>query len=103
MAFTPGDGGGSDSEIQVYWRNLSDEIVVSKYVGDWTPPTKVVGGFGSGFQFSLVQWKEQQGQWRRFMLYYQNHENLVLEHCSDDGGKTWYQSRSVRIGGIRIN
>jgi len=36
VAFTLGGGGGP--QIQVYWRNISDEIVVSKHAGHWTPP-----------------------------------------------------------------
>jgi len=93
VAFALDDGG---TEIQAYWRNLQDEIVVKKWTGSgWGLVTEVVGGIGSGFQFTLMQWE----QGKHLRLYYQNHTNVVLEHCSDNGGDTWY-SGSLQVGGI---
>jgi len=93
VAFTLDDGG---TEIQAYWRNLQDEIVVNKWTGSgWGLVTKVVGGIGSGFQFTLFQWERG----KHLRLYYQNHTNVVLEHCTDDGADTWY-SGSLQVGGI---
>ena len=69
----------------MYWLALADEIVVSKHDQHWGPATKVIGGIEPGFRFSLVQWE----QGKHIRLYYQNCTNLVLEHCSDDGGETW--------------
>ena len=88
VAFVPS---GGNPQLQVYWRDFPDEIVVSKHIGHWRPATKVIGGIGPGFQFALLQW--EQGKYTR--LYYQNHTNLVLEHCSDDGGETWFQGCGV--------
>ena len=69
----------------MYWRDLPDEIIVSKHNRHWRPATKVIGGIEPGFQFSVAQWE----QGKHLRLYYQNHTNLVFEHCSDDGGETW--------------
>ena len=84
------------TQIQVYWRNLQDEIVVNKLsASGWGPVTEVVGGVGSGFRFALTQWERG----KHLRLYYQNHTNVVLEHCSDDRGETWF-SGSLQVGGI---
>ena len=88
--------GGGNVQLQVYWRDFPDDIVVSKHIGHWRPATKVIGGIEPGFQFTLLQW--EQGKHTR--LYYQNHANLVLEHCSDDGGMTWFPG--AQLGGIGI-
>ena len=83
-------------QIQVYWRNLQDEIVANKYIGSWGPVARVLGGTRSGFQFALLQWK----QGKHIRLYYQSwHANVVLEHCSDNGGKTWFKG-SLEVGGV---
>jgi len=80
--------------LQVYWRNLHDEIIVKQNAGSWGPTTKVVGGIGSGFQFTLLHWKKG----KHLRLYYQNSANVVLEHCSDDNGQTWFPG--WKVGGI---
>ena len=79
------DNGGT--QVQVYWRNLQGEIVTNKHTGSWGATTKVIGGIGLGFQFTLLQWE----QGRHLRLYYQNPAGAVLEHGSDNSGETWYQ------------
>ena len=83
-------------QLQVFWRNLQGEIVVSKNAGSWEPATGVLAGIPSGFHFSALQWKH--GKYLR--LYYQNEAGLVLEHYSDNGGVSWNQG-ALRAGGIR--
>lgn len=104
-AFTPGTtvagrspisavafGGGW---IQVYWRNIQGDILVSKDTGSWGLATKVLGGFGSGFQFAVVQWEK--GAYVR--LYYQDNAGLVREYCGNDNGGSW-SSGELQVGGI---
>ena len=84
-----------DVQLQVFWRNLEGEIVVSKNTGSqWGPTTRVLASIAPGFQFSVLQWEE--GKYLR--LYYQNEAGLVLEHYSDNGGLSWNRG-ALQVGG----
>ena len=91
VAYASGD---DSAQIQVYWRNLQEEIVFSKFAGGWGATTKVVGGIGSCLWLALLQWEK--GTFLR--LYHQNRAGVVVEHCSDNGGKTWVPG--WQVGGV---
>ena len=83
-----------NGEIQVYWRDLEGEIVVSKNSGSWVPTAKVLEGLPLGFQFAVIRW----GKGRGLRLYYQDEAGIVHERCSDNGGESWFQG-SLEVGG----
>jgi hypothetical protein len=78
----------------VYWRNLQGEIVANKYSGSWGPVTKIVEGIASDSQFTVLEWELG----KHLRLYYQNHANVLFEHCSDDGGETWSSGALLTAG-----
>lgn len=83
MVSTRADGG---PHIQVYWRNFQGDIVASHHAGSWGAPTKVIGGIESGFRFTVLQW----GSGKIYRVYYHTRGSVVREHCSNDGGETWF-------------
>lgn len=84
---------GDTVEIQVYWRNLQDEIVLNKYAGFWGDTIKVVEGITSGLGFSIMGLNRGEPR-----VYYQNGAGLVCEHCSNDGGQTWFPGWKMKVG-----
>ena len=87
-ARTPIGAIAGHAQLRVYWRNTKDEIVVSETnLGSWTPP-KVIPGIGPGFQFAITQLP---GDGKVFRLFYQDYNGSLSEHCSNDGGETWFR------------
>ena len=81
------------TEIQVYWRNLQGEIVLSKYTGSWGDAVKVVQGTTSSLRFSLMGLNRGEPR-----VYYQSGEGLICEHCSNNSGQTWFPGWKMKVG-----
>jgi len=73
----------------VYWRNLQNEIVVTKNTGCWGSINKVVGNLKPGIQFAAAQWSNG----KNLRLYYQTDDDSVLELCNDGG--SWFGGATV--------
>lgn len=82
-------------QIEVYWRDIDGDIVVSKIDGTWGDPTQVMGTIGVGYQFAVLQWEKG----KLLRLYYQTENGYVGEYCSDDSGVTWTQTSGLQLGG----
>lgn len=81
----------------MFWHGFENNLVVATGNLDstiWGTPMKVVEGAGSDFQFDVLRWEN-----RFVKIYQQNVEGVLLEHCSDDDGKTW-SLRSEGVGGV---
>ena len=87
--------GSGSARIEVYWRNLGGEIAFSKFSGRWGNISRIGGDFKSSPWLTLLQWK----QGTHFRLYCQNTAGVVVEICSDDGGRTWVMGQ-LRVGGV---
>ena len=83
------------AEIKVYWRGLRGEIAFSKFSGHWGNIGRIAGDSKSSIWFASLQWS----QGTRVRLYRQNSAGAVVEHCTDDDGRTWYMG-DLRVGGV---
>ncbi len=86
LGYGTSDGG---AELQVYWRNLENQIVGTKNTGSWGSVNKVVGGLKPGTQFAAAQWSNGMN----LRLYYQTADDSVLEMVND--GASWVGGASV--------
>ncbi|PBK79072.1 hypothetical protein ARMGADRAFT_1093487 [Armillaria gallica] len=76
-------------ELHVYWRNLENQIVGTKYTDSWGSVNKVVGGLKPGTQFAATQWSNGMN----LRLYYQAPYDSVLEMVND--GTSWEDGATV--------
>ena len=72
-------------QLRVFYRNLKGQVVFNKYPGNWSAPI-VITSIGPGYKFGVLQWDNG----NRLRLYYQEFSGALSEHCSDDGGHTWF-------------
>ena len=92
VAYAYGSGG---AQIEVYWRNLRVEIVFSKFSGRWGNISRIVGDSKSSPWFASLQWRRG----TRIRLYHQDTAGVVVEHCSEDGCRSWVMGQ-LRVGGV---
>jgi len=69
-------------KVQVYWHDLSGNVVFAKY---GQSPT-IVAGISPGHGLSVIQWSDG----TNIRIYYQNLQGAFYVHCSDDSGTSWY-------------
>ena len=72
-------------QLQVYFRNPKGQVAYVKYTGGWRTPI-IITSIGPGFNLAVLEWDTG----NRLRLYYQEFSGALAEHCSDDGGNTWF-------------
>jgi len=80
-------------QLQVYYRDTRGRVVFVKNTGSWSGPN-VIEGLGPSYNFAVLQWES--GKYLR--LYYQTFAGAIAEHCSDNGGQSWFPG-NLKVAG----
>ena len=84
--------GFGGNQIQVFWRDSNGHISSKKWTNCWNH-TKVIHGIGPGFGFTVSEW----GLGESYRLYYEDYDNLLFEHCSEDSGESWFSGHKLSV------
>jgi len=78
--------------VLVLWRNSKGHVANTRWTNQWSP-IQVIHEIEPGFNLALLEWEVG----KRFRVYCEDFNNLLLEYCSDDAGETWFPGKRLSV------